>query len=93
MSLSWTLADLHAVNVKLLQIDKLNRSLHELAELREQIRNEYLRIVADMLGMSAAKILDGPWDCGGSPTRQCLFEVKAEKEAEGCLICGQPLMR
>lgn len=93
MSLSWTMADQHALNVKLLQVDKLNRSLHEMAELREQIRDEYLRLVADMLGMPKAKILDGPWSCGGSPTQQCLFEVKADTEAEGCLICGQPLMR
>lgn len=75
------------------RVQEINARIFALAERRNRIERIFLEELAALLGKEGAILLDGHYECAGSPIGRCVFEVTTKTDDLVCLICEGKINR
>lgn len=75
------------------RVQEINARIFALAERRNRIEGAFLKELAAFLGMEGAALLDGHYECAGSPIGRCVFEITTKTDDLSCLFCNGKINR
>jgi len=75
------------------RLTALDTALAELADMQRQARWRYLEELANLIDRDWSALRLGSWDCVGSPTGRCVYDMDSDEMDDECLFCGGPSER
>jgi hypothetical protein len=71
----------------------LDAAIGELRNLRAEAESDHLAELGRIIERNARHLQVGSWDCGGSPTGLCVYDMSTDEREDACLFCEEPSER
>lgn len=90
MTAKWNGKSVHQLTQKKERIAALNVAIGELDNLRSEAEQAFLEELGRIIERDPRNLQAGSWDCDGSPTGLCVYDMATDEQDDECLFCGNP---
>jgi hypothetical protein len=85
----WEGKSLYQLEQRRQRVHNLDIALSELGRVRREARQSYLDELGRILERDPQNLELGHWECEGSPTKSCVYDLSTDERDDECLFCEQ----
>jgi hypothetical protein len=90
MAAKWNGKSLYQLTQKGQRIQALDVAVAELRGIRDQVHVDYMVELGRIIERDPHNLQLGVWECDGSPTKRCIYDLSSDDGEDACLFCEQP---
>lgn len=90
MGAKWKGKSVYQLKLKEKRIAGLDTALAELRQVRAVVHEEFVVELGRIIERDPQSIELGNWECEGSPTERCVYDMSTDEQDDACLFCDNP---